>query len=226
MALPDICRIPGCGRQRTRFSVHCEEHHREELARLETHSEPNNNLARQFRGTIYRCDDGILTEIETTRSLLDQFTRALQKNSTDLQAALRLIPRGWVWNVRRYLVRTAEPHLHYLASDPLVANGQASRLWNRLSIELTMVLREPPRDFFFRGEAAGCFTGLTYPICDGIYAYDSYRGPSHYEMVVALKEAGQAACCYYTEDHRVNFTVVKQPAGDTLQLRNITSEAI
>ena len=64
-----------------------------------------------------------------------------------------------------------------------------------------------PLEFMFNGLEVGYFIEDQYPMRNGEYEYEAYRGPGHYELVTTLR-VKQVAECYYDEgSERIFFTV-------------------
>ena len=79
MSLPERCRKPGCTRNRTRFSVFCDEHHRQELVRVGLAPEKEDPCAE----IIERCRDcvgwferGLTTTDELLNAIFDALVNA------------------------------------------------------------------------------------------------------------------------------------------------------
>ena len=73
-------------------------------------------------------------------------------------------------------------------------------------------------EFIFEGLPVGLFQGPQFPVNDGRYRYEPYRGPGHYGMQTELRKAGSARCSYDSGDARVFFIVRACPEYGVLQL--------
>ena len=79
-------------------------------------------------------------------------------------------------------------------------------------------------EFRFRGLEVGYFEGQTYPKVAGCFHYEPYRGPGHYEMMGALKEAGEALIEF--DDAGVQWTAVaKKSVYGVLVLAGFSSSS-
>ena len=73
-------------------------------------------------------------------------------------------------------------------------------------------------EFLFEEMPVVIFTNKSKPVVDGVYSYEPYRGPGHYDMQQALKEFGLALCRYTENGKVVNFSVLSCPEYGKLQL--------
>ncbi len=63
--------------------------------------------------------------------------------------------------------------------------------------------------FFHEDSPVGYFEGESFPVLDGTYQYEPFRGSGHYTMEEKLN-AGKPAMCYYDQGtDRIVFMVEK-----------------
>jgi hypothetical protein len=62
-------------------------------------------------------------------------------------------------------------------------------------------------EFFFEKNVVGVFKTLRFPIKDGKYKYEPYRGIGHYEMWQTIKEKEFAICYYANGNEKISFKV-------------------
>ena len=81
--------------------------------------------------------------------------------------------------------------------------------------------REPhPYEFSYRGMPVGYFLGDVYPKCNGVYAFELYSGPGHYELATAMR-AGESCDCYHDlNGERVSYRAVERLPENRLRLQD------
>jgi hypothetical protein len=79
-------------------------------------------------------------------------------------------------------------------------------------------------DFMFEGMGVGVFQEL--PASPGLFRYEPYRGPGHYEMQERLKAGENPRCYYDSKGMRISFTVTRCPEYGVLELLDFESSQL
>lgn len=72
-------------------------------------------------------------------------------------------------------------------------------------------------DFFFGNEVVGYFV-VNPPTHSGRFVYMPYRGPGHFHLGAALKNAGPQQCHYVADGKRKTFKVIRIPSYGVLEI--------
>jgi hypothetical protein len=81
-------------------------------------------------------------------------------------------------------------------------------------------------EFYFESNSVGLFRDQAFPVEPGEYAYEPYRGPSHYKMQTALSSGDEVICEYRLNGQRVSFRVVSCPRYGALTLSRFQIEPL
>jgi hypothetical protein len=216
MPRPEKCRREDCTRPRSRLSVFCDGHHKEELVRIGLKTgphDPRELAANKWRRCVDAVDDGSLSTDEGCSFLLDTLLHAVQHGASEFVCTwLNDIPVEWVDRLILYSQRNPHPRLFHPLPETEPQRYEAvekARVAYRRIIEKALeTLDDRSRDFYFRGNAVGYFKEDAIPVRAGTYRYEPYHGPGHVEMVEALRENGSAKCWYYSNHRKVSFAVV------------------
>jgi hypothetical protein len=94
-------------------------------------------------------------------------------------------------------------------------NAQNLSLLSRLAMSYHFVMSEYPSTadahelrFYYNDQPVGAFKPGITPTSPGTYEYEPFRGPGHYEMVIAVKKGDCPQCCFHHQGHHVTFKVI------------------